>query len=357
MKAKAMKLVLSDGKVFEGFAYGAAGTATGEVIATSADYVAALTDPASFGQLVAPTSPLVGNVGMVAEDAESRRGEPWASGLILREASPLPSNHRSSESLPTYLERHGVVAIAGVDTRALTKHLRRSGPQHAAMGPEPVESLLRLAREAAEKASEPVKLVTAKEPYTFGDAAKVEASRHVVALDLGVARSHLRKLAEAGCKVTVVPATTQAADILALGADGLFLSNGPGAPTSLGAIVETVRALLGKLPIFGVGLGHQLLAVALGGESRPVATPRRGQNQPIAELPSGKIRIASQAQGHFVEKASLEGRATVTHVFLDGEGVAGIEAEELSAFSVQFQPEGELFQRFASLIDARKVAS
>ena len=353
---KAMKLVLSDGKVFEGYAYGAAGTVTGEVIATSADYVKALTDPASFGQLVAPTSPLVGNVGMVAEDAESRRGEPCAAGLILREPSPLASNHRSSEPLSGYLERHGVVAIAGVDTRALTKHLRRSGPRFGAIGAEPVEKLLRLAREAAESELDAVSRVTAKEPYTFAEGSQPGAP-HVVVLDLGVSRSHLRGLAEAGCKVTVVPATMKPDQILAIAPDGLFLSNGPGKPTSLRAIPETVRALLGKLPIFGAGLGHQLLALALGGESRPVRMPRRGQNQPIRELSSGKLRIASQAQGHFVEKTSLEGRATVTHVFLDGEGVAGIEAEELAAFSVQFEPSKELFQRFSSSMDARKEAS
>jgi len=354
---KAMKLVLSDGKVFDGFAYGAAGTAVGEVIATSADYAKALTDPASFGQLVAPTFPLVGNVGVVAEDAESRRGEPWAAGLIVREASPMASNHRTSETLPSYLERHGVVAIAGVDTRALTKHLRKSGPQYGAMGAEPVEALLRLAREAAEKALDPVGQVTAKEPYAFAEAKADGSAGHVVVLDLGVARSHLRGLAEAGFRVTVVPATTGADAILALSPSGLFLSNGPGKPTGLGAVVETVRALLGKVPVVGVGLGHQLLALALGGESRPVPTPRRGQNQPVVELLSRKVAIVPQAQGHFVEKASLEGRATVTHLFLDDDRVAALEAKELAAFSVQFQPDGELFQRFASLVTAGQEAS
>ena len=350
---QAMKLVLADGKVFEGYAYGAQGTAVGEVVATSADYVQALTDPASFGQLVSLTYPHVGNVGMVAEDAESRKGEPWAAGLIVREPSLVPSNHRATEPLPDYLERHGVVAIAGVDTRALTRHLRMSGPQFGAMGTGDVERLLCIAREAAAKAQDPVAQVTAKEPYTFA----AEGARHVVVLDLGVTRSHLRKLAEAGCKVTVVPATTTADAILALGAQGLFLSNGPGKPTALGAVVETVRALLGKLPIFGVGLGHHVLALALGGEVRPVATPRRGQNQPVMELSSRLVRIASQAQGHFVEKASLEGRATVTHLFVDGEGVAGIEVGALSAFSVQFAPYGELFERFFALVDAGKEAS
>lgn len=368
MSGKAARLVLADGTVFEGRGFGAEGTTTGQVIFTSSSYGDMLTDPTHYGRLVALTTPLIGNVGIVAEDAESMSGAPFAGGLILRDASPLPSNFRASETLDAYLERHGVVAIREIDTRALTKHLREHGSQMGAIGTEPTEPLLRKARDAAKEA-DPVRRVTAKEPYTFaegsgawghGEAKPLE--RHVVAFDLGMKRSLLRRLVDAGCRVTVVPATMSAGEILALSPDGLFLSSGPGNPASVTYGIETLRALLGKLPVFGVGLGHQLLALALGGTTHELSRARQGANQPVLELATGKVEITSQHHAFSVDGASLEGRATVTHVHLNDRAVCGLAAPELRAFSVQFQPEAgphdslHLFERFARLIDEAKEA-
>lgn len=368
MSVEAMNLCLADGTVFGGVAYGAKGTAIGELALTGAGYGEALTDPSNFGQLVALTNPLAGNVGMVAEDAESVSGAPSAFGLVFRDASPMASNFCATESLDRYLERHGVVAIAGVDTRALAKHLREHGAQVAAIGSEPAELLVRKAREHA-KASDLVQKVTAKEPFTWAEGSGAwrhgEAKpldRHVVVLDLGVKRSQLRALCDAGCRVTAVPATTSATDLLALSPQGIFLSSGPGNPASLGYVVETVRALVGKAPIFGVGLGHQVLALALGGKTYELARPRRASNQPVLELATGKVEITSHNHAFAVEEASLAGRAKVTHVHLNDRTVYGLEAAELRAFSVQHQPESgahdslHLFDRFARLIDEAKGA-
>lgn len=368
MSGELARLVLSDGTVFEGKSFGAKGSVTGEVVFTGSSYGEALTDPTHFRQLVALTAPLVGNVGMVAEDSESMSGAPLAGGLIVRDASPLSSNFRASETLDAYLERHGVVAIRDIDTRALTKHLRTHGSQMGAMGTEAAELLLRKARDTSIEANL-VRHVTAKEPFTWTEGSGAWANgeaksldRHVVALDLGIKRSLLRRLADSGCRVTAVPSTTSATEILALSPDGLFLSSGPGNPESLVDVIETVRALLGKVPTFGIGLGHQLLALALGGKTEKLSRARRWPNQPVVELATGRVEITTQNHAFAVNAASLEGRAVITHLHLNDRAVHGLAANELRAFSVQFQPEAgphdsvHLFERFARLIDEAKEA-
>lgn len=369
MSGEPARLCLSDGTVFEGVSFGAKGTATGEVVSTSRGYGEALTDPAGFGQLVSLTTPLIGNVGVVAEDAESVSGAPMAAGLIVRDASPIASNFRANESLDRYLERHGVVAITGIDTRALTKHLRERGKQQGAIGTEPAEVLVRKAREAQSETEDVVRRVTAKEPYGFTETSGAWASqepkpldRHVVALDLGMKRSLLRCLCDAGCRITAVPATTGASEILALSPDGIFLSSGPGNPETATYAIEAVRALLGKLPIFGVGLGHQILALALGGKTYELSGARRSANQPVLEVSTGRVSITTQNHAYAVEAASLEGRAEITHLHLNDRSVSGLAAPALRAFSVQHQPEAgphdslHLFERFAALIDEAKAA-
>lgn len=368
MNRERVRLCLADGAIFEGFAFGARGTAQGEVVATMAGYGEALTDPAGKGQLVALTTPVIGNVGVVSEDAESVSGAPSVAGLILRDISPIPSNFRSNESLEAYLERHGTVAIAGLDTRALTRHLREHGPKKGVIGQGEPEALVKRAREAV-TGEDHVRKVTAKEPYTWAEGSGAWASfealpldKHVVALDLGMKRSLLACLCDAGCRVTAVPATTSAEEILALSPDGVFLSSGPGRAEDVDYAIETVRKLLGQAPLFGVGLGHQILALALGGKTRPLARGRRGHNQPVIELSTGKVEITAQNHAHVVDETSLEGRAEITHLHLNDRTVCGLAAPTLRAFSVQYQPEAgphdgrHLFTRFARLIDEAKEA-
>ncbi|MDB5219093.1 MAG: Carbamoyl-phosphate synthase small chain, partial [Myxococcaceae bacterium] len=308
-------LVLADGTVFEGEPYGARGITTGEAVFTTAmtGYQEILTDPSYTGQLVVMTAPEIGNVGVNAADAESIDGKPHVSGFVLRDASPLSSNWRSEQTLDAYLAQHGIVAITGVDTRKLTRHLRDHGSQNGAIGTGTVEELLDRARKAPDMSGlDLVKQVTPKQSYAFtegrgewrvsdgqagGAAAANRAARkreyHVVAIDYGVKKNILRCLVDAGCKVTVVPASTSAADILALSPDGVFLSNGPGDPAAVGYAVENLRGILGKKPVFGICLGHQLLALALGGKTYKLKFGHRGANQPVKDLATGRIEITT----------------------------------------------------------------
>ena len=269
-------LVLADGTVFEGEPYGARGITTGEAVFTTTmtGYQEVLTDPSYTGQLVVMTAPEIGNVGVNAADAESIDGKPHVSGFVLRDASPLSSSWRSEQTLDAYLAQHGIVAISGVDTRKLTRHLRDHGSQNGAIGTASVEELLDRAKKAPDMSGlDLVKQVTPKQSYAFtegrgewrvsdghsGGAAQAsragaakERAYNVVAIDYGVKKNILRCLVDAGCKVTVVPASTSAADILALNPDGVFLSNGPGDPAAVGYAVENLRGILGKKPVFGI---------------------------------------------------------------------------------------------------------
>jgi carbamoyl-phosphate synthase small subunit len=317
-------LVLADGTFFEGEPYGARGITTGEAVFTTAmtGYQEVLTDPSYTGQLVVMTAPEIGNVGVNAADAESVDGKPHVSGFILRDASPLSSNWRSEQTLDAYLAQHGIVAISGIDTRKLTRHLRDHGSQNGAIGTASVEELRDRAKKAPDMAGlDLVKQVTPKQSYSFtegrgewrvgdgraGQTARAARKReyNVVAIDYGVKKNILRCLVDAGCKVTVVPASTSAADILALSPDGVFLSNGPGDPAAVGYAVENLRGILGKKPVFGICLGHQLLALALGGKTYKLKFGHRGANQPVKDLATGRIEITTQNHGFCVDLASL----------------------------------------------------
>jgi carbamoyl-phosphate synthase small subunit len=346
-------LVLADGTTFEGRPFGARGTTTGEAVFTTTmtGYQEVLTDPSFYGQIVTMTAPQIGNVGINAEDAESVGDLPKAAGFVVRDASPVASNWRSTESLDAYLARHGVVGIADVDTRKLTRHLRDHGSQNAAIGTDSPEALLRRAREAPDmNGLDLVKYVTPKEPYAWTEGSgtwtptvfpknAADKPPHVVVVDFGVKRNILRCFVDLGCKVTVVPATTRAADILGLGPDGVFLSSGPGDPAVVTYGIETLKELLGKKPIFGICLGHQILAEALGGKTYKLKFGHRGANQPVKDLATGRVEITTQNHGFCVDLATLPKGVVSTHVHLNDGTSEGLAVPELRAFSVQYHPE------------------
>jgi carbamoyl-phosphate synthase small subunit len=371
-------LVLADGTVFRGRAYGARGVAVGEAVFTTTmtGYQEVLTDPSYCGQIVTMTAPQIGNVGVNTADTESvaERGGvgdpgPRVAGFVLRDASALSSNWRAEGTLDAYLDRHGVVAIGDVDTRALTRHLRDRGSQNAALGTGPIEALLAQARSAPDmNGLDLVQRVTPKEPYAWtegrgawgGAPLAKGGGAHVVALDFGVKRNILRCLVDSGFKVTVVPASTSAAAILDLAPDGIFLSNGPGDPAAVGYAVETVRGLVGKKPLFGICLGHQLLGLALGGKTYKLKFGHRGANQPVKDLATGRIEITTQNHGFCVDLGTLPSDVVSTHVHLNDGTSEGLASPKLRAFSVQYHPEAAsgphdslyLFERFQKLIAA-----
>ncbi len=378
MKRQRAYLALADGTVFEGLACGAQGSALGEAVFTTGmtGYQEVLTDPSYAGQLVAMTSPQIGNTGINAEDAESVNGQPQVAGFIMRDLSPVVSNWRSEETLGTYLERHSIVAITGVDTRRLTRNLRDRGSQNACIGTENPDTLVDRARSAPSmEGLDLVARVTPKEAYSFSESRGVwgapfeigeptsvaTTARHrVVALDFGMKRNILRALVDAGCDVTVVPAGTSATDILARNPDGIFLSNGPGDPAAVGYAIRTIQDLLGKKPIFGICLGHQLLSLALGAKTYKLKFGHRGINQPVKDLKTGRVEITSQNHGFVVDVESLAGKAKSTHVHLNDGTSEGLEAPEARAFSVQYHPEAAagphdalyLFRRFTQAMGA-----
>jgi carbamoyl-phosphate synthase small subunit len=363
-------LVLADGTAFEAEAFGADVVGAGEVVFTTGmtGYEEVLTDPSYTGQLVTMTAPQIGNTGITHVDAESQTGAPTASGLVVREASALPSSHRSRETLHDYLTRHGVPAVTGVDTRRLTRHLRDHGSQNGAFGRRSRDELLRVARALPSmEGLDLVSRVTPREAYEVPAAGPVGPGRgagerelHVVALDFGMKQNIVRCLAARGVRTTVVPAGTSAADVLALAPDGVFLSNGPGDPAALPHVIAEVRALLGKRPLFGICLGHQLLALALGGKTFKLKFGHRGINQPVLDLATGRVEITSQNHGFCVDVASLGGRAEPTHVHLNDQTSEGLAVPSLGAFSVQYHPEsaagphdsGYLFDRFVARMRA-----
>lgn len=362
-KQERIHLVLADGAAFPGEAFGARGVTVGQAVFTTTmtGYQEVLTDPSYAGLIAVMTAPEIGNVGVNASDAESVDGRPHVEGFVLREASPIASSWRAEQPLEPYLAAHGVVAIRGVDTRRLTRHLRDHGAQSAAIGPGPVEDLARRAREAASLgARDLVAGVTTRAPYAFTESsgawegkAPPPAARHVVALDLGAKKSQLRLLVDAGCKVTVVPATTGADELLALAPDGIFLSSGPGDPAAAPYAVETVRALLGNTPIFGVGLGHQILALALGAKTHALALGHRGANHPVKELATGRVEITTQSRGFTVDLASLPEGVEATHLHLNDGTCEGLAAKALRAFGLQYHPDaGAPFERFAASMAA-----
>jgi carbamoyl-phosphate synthase small subunit len=344
-------LVLADGEVFEGEAAGApAPVATGELVFNTAlsGYQEVLTDPSYAGQVVAFTYPHIGNYGTNEEDDESDR--PHCRGAVVRDLTPEPSNWRASESLDGWLARRGVPAVSGVDTRRLTRHLRDQGAMPCAFGTAGESAL----REAAAQAlptdgRDLVSDVTTQAAYVRGN-----GPRRVVAYDFGVKEAMLRRLGRLAT-VTVVPASTSAADVLAMEPDGVFLSNGPGDPAALSGPVAAIADLLGKVPIFGICLGHQLLCAALGGSTYKLLFGHHGTNHPVQRLADGAVEITSQNHNYAV--SSVPG-AEVTHVNLNDGVVEGVRAAGARAFSVQYHPEagpgphdaGYLFSTFAEML-------
>jgi carbamoyl-phosphate synthase small subunit len=357
-------LVLADGAVFEGRPFGARGMTTGEAVFTTTltGYQEVLTDPSYYGQIVTMTAPQIGNVGVNADDTEAVDGMPRVAGFVVRDASPMASNWRSQGSLDAYLARHGIVGIADVDTRKLTRHLRDVGSQNGAIGTEGPEALLRRARSAPDmNGLDLVSKVTPKEPYPWTEGRGAWATskgaapdHHVVVFDYGIKRNILRCLVDSGCRLTVVPASTSAADVLALEPDGIFLSNGPGDPSAVGYAVENLRGLVGKKPIFGICLGHQLLALALGARTYKLKFGHRGANQPVKDLATARIEITTQNHGFCVDLSTLPQGARSTHVHLNDGTSEGLAVDSLRAFSVQYHPEAAagphdslyMFERF-----------
>jgi carbamoyl-phosphate synthase small subunit len=357
-------LVLADGTAFEGRPFGARGATTGEAVFTTtlSGYQEVLTDPSYYGQIVTMTAPQIGNVGVNAQDTEAIDDKPRVAGFVVRDASPIASNWRAEESLDAYLARHGIVAITDVDTRKLTRHLRDRGSQNAAIGTDPPEVLQRRAREAPDmNGLDLVRYVTPKQSYTWAEGRAEWATglakpreHHVVVIDYGIKRNILRCLSDSGCRLTVVPASTHARELLALEPDGVFLSNGPGDPAALDYAVDTVAGLLGKKPVFGICLGHQLLARALGAKTYKLKFGHRGANQPVKDLSTGRIEITTQNHGFCVDIATLPSGVRSTHVHLNDGTSEGLAADDLGAFSVQYHPEAAagphdalyMFERF-----------
>jgi len=373
---KIAHLALADGSLFQGYLWGAETSVIGEVVFTTGmtGYQEVLTDPSYTGQIVCMTNPHIGNTGITLEDAESRRGQPHVAGFVLREPCDTPSNHRSQESLEHYLERHGVAALGGIDTRRLVRTLRDRGAQNGCIGAGSPAELVDRARAAPSmEGLDLVARVTPSESYAFEESrgnwgvsfdpeAPIRgASRlnhgqplHVVALDFGAKRNILRCLVDAGCRVTAVPASTSASQILALNPDGIFLSNGPGDPAAVGYAVSTIRDLLGRKPLFGICLGHQLLALAVGGKTYKLKFGHRGLNQPVQDLTTGRVEITLQNHGFCVDIPSLGARAVSTHTHLNDGTSEGLSVPDANAFSVQYHPEAAagphdalyLFRRF-----------
>jgi carbamoyl-phosphate synthase small subunit len=357
-------LVLADGTVFEGEVLVAggpgAGPARGEVVFNTvmAGYQEVLTDPSYAGQIISFTYPHIGNYGVAPDDDESRR--PFCRGVIVRELTGRPSNWRAVETLAAFLQRHGLWAMSGVDTRRLTRCLRDEGSMPGAFGPVDASpgsfdeaALLAAARaEAPTNGRDLVREVTCSAPYTYG------AGRYrVVAYDFGIKRNILRNLASLA-SVTVVPATTPAAAVLEMEPDGIFLSNGPGDPAAVEGATATVRELLGKTPVFGICLGHQILARALGATTYKLPFGHHGGNHPVRRVASGTVEITSQNHNYAVAGGTFEGAVDITHVNLNDGVIEGFSCRDVPAFSVQYHPEAGpgphdaryLFNEFAALM-------
>jgi carbamoyl-phosphate synthase small subunit len=365
-------LALADGTTFEGHSFGTAGEAAGEVVFNTSmtGYQEILTDPSYVGQMICMTYPEQGNYGVTRADDESAR--PHATGFIVRHHAREPSSFRAEQSLDGYLRAHGIVGIAGVDTRRLTRHIRTAGAQMGVISTEGSAAAL-VERARALPGMEGQDLATristktryewrekGADAWTDAERQREDAPRfHVVAYDWGLKRAMLRLLAESGCRATVVPAGTTAEEALALRPDGVFLTNGPGDPAAVPGAQASVAGLLGKVPIFGICLGHQILARAVGARTYKLKFGHRGANQPVQEVATGKVDITAQNHGFAVDDQSLGKRARVTHVNLNDGTVEGIEVLDAPAFSVQYHPESSpgphdarhLFARFVRMME------
>jgi carbamoyl-phosphate synthase small subunit len=381
-------LALEDGTVFEGRSFGRLGEVTGEVVFNTAlcGYQEVLTDPSYAGQIVTMTYPHIGNYGVNLEDVESAR--PQVAGFIVREAATVVSSWRASGDLGRYLDEHGIVGIDEIDTRALTRHLRTHGAKRGVVSAIDADPASLVAKARASRSMVGLDLareVTCEAPWTFDPRSEgagassrlvpvlkgTDAQRpregeelfRVVAYDFGMKRNILRNLAAAGCVVTVVPATTPASDTLALSPDGVFLSNGPGDPEPCGYAVEAARALVDRLPVFGICLGHQILGLACGGRTYKLKFGHRGANHPVKNLETGQVEITSQNHGFCVDPKLFERPEFVlTHVNLNDGTVEGFRMRDRPVISVQYHPEASpgphdshyLFEEFVSMMRARR---
>jgi carbamoyl-phosphate synthase small subunit len=343
-------LALADGVYFEGEAFGAPGEAMGEVVFNTSmmGYQEILTDPSYKGQIVTMTYPLIGNYGVNDEDFESHI--PWVEGFIVKECSPVVSNWRARRSLPEFLQAYGIVGIAGIDTRALTRHLRDHGAQEgiiSTLEADPKALAERARAVPTLHGRDLVQDVTCKAPFLWegGGSLLAEPQRavgvapFVVAYDYGIKRNILRRLVDWGCRVTVVPASTPAEAVLDMRPDGVFLSNGPGDPAAVPYAIAQVKRFIGVKPVMGICLGHQILALACGAETYKLKFGHHGGNQPIRDLRTERVLITAENHGFAVDPRTLPAAMEVTHVNLNDNTIEGIRHCELPVFSVQYHPE------------------
>jgi carbamoyl-phosphate synthase small subunit len=365
-------LALEDGTVFEGYSVGAPGASVGEVVFNTAmtGYQEILTDPSYARQMVTLTYPHVGNTGLTDQDDEA--GQVWAAGLIVRDVPRRPSNWRSQVALPEWLAARGVVAIAGIDTRQLTRLLRDRGAQNGSLvageGIDVAKAIESARKFPGLKGMDLAKEVCTRERYAWTEGsldldsnrfARADGRFHVVAYDFGVKRNILRMLADRGCRVTVVPAQTPASVVLAEKPDGVFLSNGPGDPAPCDYAIAAIREILAaRVPVFGICLGHQLLALAAGAQTLKMKFGHHGANHPVIDLDSKRVMITSQNHGFAVDEATLPANVRVTHRSLFDGSNQGIELTDTPAFSFQGHPEASpgprdvagLFDQFLSMM-------
>lgn len=332
------KLILEDGSVYTGELLDRDTKAVGEVVFTTTmtGYQESLTDPSFCGQILTMTYPLIGNYGTAAKFMQSRKT--FVRGFVIGELCDAPNNWQSEESLTVFLQKNKIPCLYNVDTRAVTRHIRSVGAMKGVIVPSDLAEREIATLQAEELPRNVVEIVTTSEVYTL-DTETADAP-HIVAMDFGVKRSILHNINRIGAKVTVVPAHTSAEEVLALNPDGVFLSNGPGDPTDVPEIVEEVRKLAGKKPIFGICLGHQLLALAFGAKTYKMKFGHRGGNQPVKNLKMGKVHISAQNHGYAVDPASLEGTPLiVTHTNVNDNTIEGLRHTSLPIFSVQYHPE------------------
>ncbi len=354
MKNGKVYLTLQNGRQFVGYRFGAERDVVGELVFTTGmtGYVETLTDPSYYGQIVIQTFPLIGNYG-VTPDNESKK--PWVSAYIVREKCDTPSNFRSEGTLEEYLKKYGVIGIYGIDTRELTKIVREAGVMNAAITSKPVKDMSEIINYKVVNA---VNTVSAKEVEYFGD----PNGRRIAVWDFGTKKNIIRSLTSRGCYCMKVPSTYAAEEILALNPAGLMLCNGPGDPTENVGIIENLRKLAGQLPIFGICLGHQLFALAMGGKTKKMKYGHRGANQPVKCVANGRVYITSQNHGYEVISSSLEGIGKLSFYNANDGTCEGFDYPDINAFTVQFHPEacggphdaGFLFDKFMTNITEGK---